>query len=72
MKILLKGNRFQDEEEMKRNVMFTVPKGQFQKCFGQWKDRWNKCVLCNGDYFEGDQDCNTIGYSACFSLPLDI
>ena len=26
MKMLLKGNRFQDMEEMKRNVMLAVPK----------------------------------------------
>jgi hypothetical protein len=57
MKIVLKGNRFQDPEEIKRNAMMqllTVPKSQFQKCFGQWRDHWNKCVVSEGDYFEGD------------------
>lgn len=38
----------------------TQRKGQFQKCFGQWKDHWNKCVVSEGDYFERDKDCNTI------------
>jgi hypothetical protein len=26
----------------------------FQKCFQQWQDRWDKCVIYQGDYFEGD------------------
>jgi hypothetical protein len=26
----------------------------FQKCFEQWQNLWEKCVLSQGDYFEED------------------
>jgi hypothetical protein len=62
---MLKRKMFQDTKEMKRNVtteLLAIPRSHFHKCFGQWKDRWNKCVVFEGDYFEGDYDCSTIGY----------
>jgi hypothetical protein len=64
MEMLLKRNKFQDMEEIKRNAMkqlLAVPKSQFQKCLGQWKDCWNKCVVSEGVCFEGDYNCNTLG-----------
>ena len=27
-------------------------------------------MVSEGDYFERDMDCNTIGYLVCFSKPL--
>jgi len=60
----VEGNRSQDMEEIKGKAMtqlLDVPKSQCPKCFGQWKDCWNKCVASEGDYFEGDYDCNTRG-----------
>jgi hypothetical protein len=56
MKMLLKGNRFQDMEEIKPNTtqLLAIPKSQFQTFFRQWKDQWNKCVVSEGDYFEKD------------------
>jgi len=27
---------------------------QFQNCFEQWKERWDKCIDCQGEYFVGD------------------
>jgi hypothetical protein len=51
---MLKGKMFQDTEEIKRNVtteLLAIPRSQFQKRFGQWKDQ---CVVSEGDYFEGD------------------
>jgi hypothetical protein len=53
MKMLLKGNRFQDMDEIKQNMMtqlLAFPKRLFQKCFRQWKDHWNKCVVSEGDW----------------------
>jgi len=26
---------------------------EFQGCFQQWKRRWDKCIVSNGEYFEG-------------------
>jgi hypothetical protein len=60
VKMQLKGNKFQDMDEIKCNIMtqpLAVPKSQFQKCFRLWKDCWNKYVVCEGDYFEGGLDC---------------
>lgn len=28
---------------------------EFQKCFEQWKRRWDKCITTNEEYFEGDK-----------------
>jgi hypothetical protein len=57
LKMQLKGNRFQDTEETKQNALtwlLAIPKSQFQKCFRQWMDCWNKHVVSQGDCFEGD------------------
>ncbi|KYN41646.1 hypothetical protein ALC56_03947 [Trachymyrmex septentrionalis] len=32
----------------------AIPKSAFQKCFDDWKKRWHKCIVSEGDYFEGD------------------
>jgi len=29
---------------------------EFQGCFQQWKRRWDKCIVSNGEYFEGDHN----------------
>jgi len=33
----------------------AIPKNAYQKCFGDWKKRWHKCIMSEGDYFEGDK-----------------
>ncbi|UYV62326.1 hypothetical protein LAZ67_2000108 [Cordylochernes scorpioides] len=30
-------------------------KNEFLKCFENWKNRWHKCIISHGDYFEGDK-----------------
>ena len=32
----------------------AIPKIEFEKCFEDWKKRWHKGTIFNGDYFEGD------------------
>ena len=32
----------------------AIPKIEFEKCFKDWKKRWHKCIISNGEYFEGD------------------
>ena len=27
----------------------------FNNCFENWKKRWHKCIVSDGDYFEGDE-----------------
>jgi hypothetical protein len=57
LKMPLKGTRFESREDIMRNAtarLITIPKDAFQKCFQQWRKRWEKCVHYQGDYFEGD------------------
>ena len=30
-----------------------VKEYSFQKCFEDWKERWHKCIISEGGYFEG-------------------
>jgi len=32
----------------------AIPKSAYGKCFEDWKNRWHKCIVSKGDYFEGD------------------
>jgi hypothetical protein len=57
-KMPLKGARFESREDIMRKAtaqLNTIPKDAFQKCIQQWRDRCDKCVHYQGDYFEGDQ-----------------
>jgi len=33
----------------------AIPKNDFLVCFQEWKKRWHKCIISEGDYFEGDE-----------------
>jgi transaldolase len=55
LKTVLKGNRFEDIDEIKKNAtstLNTIPKDSFKICFQQWQDCWKKCVSSQGEYFE--------------------
>jgi len=57
IKRTLKGRRFASIDEIKSaslKKLKTISKTEFQSCFEEWKKRWHKCVISNGDYFEGD------------------
>jgi hypothetical protein len=32
----------------------AIPKKELSDCFEKWKERWDKCVRSQGEYFEGD------------------
>ncbi|PNF16911.1 hypothetical protein B7P43_G04214 [Cryptotermes secundus] len=54
-KMPLKGTQFESREDIMRNAtarLITIPKDTFQKCFQQWRKRWEKCVHYQGYYFE--------------------
>ncbi|XP_014480147.1 PREDICTED: putative uncharacterized protein FLJ37770 [Dinoponera quadriceps] len=38
----------------KNNTLKAIPKIEFEKCFEDWKKRWHKCIISNGDYFKSD------------------
>lgn len=53
----LKGKRFQDVDEIKRNAreqLRGVSKNDFQRCFQKWQERWRRCIDSERAYFEGD------------------
>jgi len=46
-----------DDEEIQANAMrqmTAITKSEYQRCFCQWQERWNKCIQAQGHYFEGD------------------
>ncbi|KAL4090659.1 hypothetical protein QTP88_025453 [Uroleucon formosanum] len=50
LKFALKGQRFQDVEEIKANTaaeLKVLTSEQFQRTFEKWQDRWNHCILAN-------------------------
>ena len=57
LKMQLKGTRFESQDDIIQNMMaklYSIRKEAFQKCFEQWQNCWEKCVLSQADYFEGD------------------
>ena len=54
----MKGKRLATIDEIKsesKKELMTIPKSAFQKCFEDWKKDWHKCIISEGDYFEGDK-----------------
>ena len=52
----LKEKRFDDIETIQSNAtreLKAIPKSAFQDCFKMWKNRWERVVQSNGNYFEG-------------------
>jgi hypothetical protein len=34
----------------------AIPKEAFISCFQEMQKRWQQCIDCGGDYFEGDRN----------------
>ena len=52
-----KGRRFTAIDDIKSaslKEIKAIPKIEFEKCFEDWKKRWHKCIISNGDYFKSD------------------
>ena len=43
-----------DIESASLKELKAISKIEFEKCFEDWKKRWHKCIISNGDYFKGD------------------
>ena len=56
-KLVLRGRNLCDMTTIK-SEMTSLLKGfreaELQGCFQQWEQRWDKCIVSNGEYFEGD------------------
>lgn len=53
----LRGHRFDTIEEIKEKSLAAlkeIPEIEYNRCFEDWKNRWNKCIVSGGEYFEGD------------------
>ena len=64
LKYPLKEERFEDVEEIKRNVtgqLLAIAITEYKECFRKWEYHWKKVVTSKGKYFEGD--IVAIGYS---------
>jgi len=56
VKMTMKGKCFEsirDIEAATTVQLKTLTKEDFQNCFRKWQERWDKCVRCEGEYFEG-------------------
>ncbi|UYV64841.1 hypothetical protein LAZ67_3002130 [Cordylochernes scorpioides] len=54
----MKGRRYATLDEIKtasKEELKKILKNDFLKCFEDWKNRWHKCIISHGDYFEGDK-----------------
>ncbi|UYV75977.1 hypothetical protein LAZ67_13002008 [Cordylochernes scorpioides] len=54
----MKGRRYATLDEIKtasKEELKKIFKNDFLKCFEDWKNRWQKCIISHGDYFEGDK-----------------
>ena len=57
LKTQLKGTWFGSWDDIIQNTtakLYSIRKQAFQKCFEQWRNRWEKCIQSQGDYFKGD------------------
>ncbi|KYN09459.1 PREDICTED: uncharacterized protein LOC108769730 [Trachymyrmex cornetzi] len=51
----MKGRRYATIEEIKtasKEELNKITKNDFLKCFEDWRKRWHKCIISDGDYFE--------------------
>jgi len=58
LKETMKGRRFDYVEDIQANAtrqLRAITKSDYQMCFRQWEERWNKCIQAQGHYFEGDK-----------------
>ena len=57
LKGVIKGTRFQDSKAITTAVtkeLRAIPMESFQKCIEAWRQRLEKCIRAQGDYFEGE------------------
>ena len=58
LKGVIKGTSFQDSKAITTAVtkeLRAIPMKSFQKCIEAWRQRLEKCIRAQGDYFEGDK-----------------
>ncbi|UYV83711.1 hypothetical protein LAZ67_23002247 [Cordylochernes scorpioides] len=64
----MKGRRYATLDEIKtasKEELKNIFKNDFLKCFEDWKNRWHKCIISHGDYFEGDKIAAWLAVASC-------
>ncbi|UYV72453.1 hypothetical protein LAZ67_9003204, partial [Cordylochernes scorpioides] len=54
----MKRRRYATLDEIKtasKEELKNIFLNDFLKCFEDWKNRWHKCIISHGDYFEGNK-----------------
>ena len=54
----LRGHSLDTIEEIQaesKKALKAIPEIEFKKFFDDCKERWHKCIISGGDYFEGDE-----------------
>jgi len=57
IKEILKRRHFDDIDDIRNNTMAAlkaIPQNQFQNRFEGWTRRWHRCIVSQGEFFEGD------------------
>ncbi|UYV77810.1 hypothetical protein LAZ67_15002383 [Cordylochernes scorpioides] len=68
----MKGRRYATLDEIKtasKEELKKIFKNDFLKCFEDWKNRWHKCIISHGDYFEGDKIVHVVQAMIIMSNP---
>ena len=52
--LAMKGKRYADVDAIQK-ASTAIPKEEKKKSFDNLLDRANRCIQCEGNYFEGDQ-----------------
>jgi hypothetical protein len=61
LKTKLKGQCFETVSDIQREsqvVLNSIKKNDFHGASEAWKKLWDRCIHCQGDYFEGDGNQN--------------
>jgi hypothetical protein len=61
LKIKLKGRRFETVSDVQREsqaVNYSIKENYFCGVFEEWKERLDRCIRSQRDYFEGDGSQN--------------
>ena len=56
--LAMKGKRYTDVDAIQKAstaILNVIPNDDLKKSFDNFLDRANRCLQCEGDYFEGDQ-----------------
>ena len=56
--LAMKGKRYADVDAIQKAstaILNAIPKDELKKSFDNLLDRANRCIQCEGDYFEGNQ-----------------